>query len=34
MYKKRIIDIESDLINIEMELDRIKWVSSYIKLQE
>ena len=34
LYKKRIVRVDSDLIHVEMELDRIKWISSYIKLQE
>ena len=34
LYKIKIIKVDSDLIHVEMELDRIKWNSSYIKLLE
>jgi hypothetical protein len=34
LYKERISSVQSDLLHIQMELDRLKWTFSFVKQQE
>jgi hypothetical protein len=34
LYGERITGVESDLLHVEMELERLEWQSQYLKRQE